>query len=126
MNRWTLTIFVFHLAVIMMGKHKKPSFPKIRPHAPNTIHMPHRSKLPFLGRLKQMLWAFGERIQERDMKYAFKAGMGMAILAAPAFFDTTRDIFLEYKGEWALISVRYCIIRFAVYVPDFNDVSSSS
>jgi hypothetical protein len=26
------------------------------------------------------------------------------MLAAPAFIDRTRPIFLEYKGEWALIS----------------------
>ena len=110
----TLNIFVFHLAIIMrfQGKHKKPSFPKVQPHAPNTMHTPPRSNLPFLGRLKQRLWAFGERIQEREMKHAFKAGMGMAILAAPAFFGTTRDVFMEYKGEWALISVRYCIAPF--------------
>ena len=108
----TLNSFVFRLAFITMfqGKHKQPSFPKVRPHAPNTVHTPHRSNLPFMGRLQQRLWAFGKRVQERDMKYAFKAGIGMAILAAPAFFETTRDVFVEYKGEWALISVRYCTI----------------
>lgn len=40
------------------------------------------------------------------MKYAFKVGMSTAMLAAPAFFDATRPIFTEYKGEWALMSVR--------------------
>ena len=124
----TLSIFVFRLAAIMMhqGKHKKPFFPKVRPHAPNTVHTPHRSNLPFVGRVKHRLWAFGERIQERDIKYAFKAGMGMAILVVPAFFDTTRDVFMEYRGEWALISVRYHILCRTVYFPDFDDASSSS
>lgn len=40
------------------------------------------------------------------MKYAFKVGMSTAVLAAPAFFDATRPMYTNYKGEWALISVR--------------------
>lgn len=31
--------------------------------------------------------------------------MALAILAAPAFFESTRPVFTEYRGEWALISV---------------------
>lgn len=51
-----------------------------------------------------MLWAFGKRMGERDTKYAIKAGMATALLAAPAFFDSTRPVFLRYQGDWALIS----------------------
>ena len=38
----------------------------------------------------------------------FKATFSLlaAILAAPAFFEATRPMFVEYRGEWALISVR--------------------
>jgi hypothetical protein len=81
-------------------------FPKIRPHAPNTIQTPPRSKLTYIGRIKQSLWTIGARLKERDLKYAVKAGMATAMLAMPAFFDATRPIFTEYRGEWALISVR--------------------
>jgi hypothetical protein len=28
----------------------------------------------------------------------------VVILAFPAFTDQTRDVFLEYRGEWALIA----------------------
>lgn len=87
-------------------RRKQPSFPKVKPHAPNTMHTPPRANLTFSGRVKQSMWALGARLQENDLKYAFKAGMGMAILAAPAFFDATRPVFMEYRGEWALISVR--------------------
>ena len=45
-------------------------------------------------------------MKEPDIKHAFKAGMATAMLAAPAFFDSTRPLFLHYRGEWALISVR--------------------
>jgi hypothetical protein len=51
------------------------------------------------------LWAFGARMQDHDVKYAVKTGAATAILAAPAFFEATRPTFMEYRGEWALISV---------------------
>lgn len=43
-------------------------------------------------------------MKEPDIKYAVKVGMATAVLAAPAFINTTRPIFTEYRGEWALIS----------------------
>ncbi|KAL6303505.1 Fusaric acid resistance protein-like-domain-containing protein [Sparassis latifolia] len=84
--------------------HRSVSFPKVKPHAPNTILTPDPSKLTFLGRIKLALWALGARLKEQDLKYAVKAGMATAILAAPAFLETTRPVFIEYRGEWALIS----------------------
>ncbi|KDQ55716.1 hypothetical protein JAAARDRAFT_327588 [Jaapia argillacea MUCL 33604] len=84
--------------------HHIGSFPKVQPHAPNTIQTPPRSDLPFMGKVKQSLWAIGSRLRERDLKFAIKAGMATAMLAAPAFFDATRPVFMEYRGEWALIS----------------------
>lgn len=45
-------------------------------------------------------------MQERDIKFALKAGMATAMLAAPAFFDATRPFFVQNWGDWALISVR--------------------
>ncbi|KAG1889875.1 Fusaric acid resistance protein-like-domain-containing protein [Suillus subluteus] len=79
-------------------------FPKVQPHAPNTIQTPHPANLPFIGRMKRALWDFGGILKERKLKYAFKVGMSAAVLTAPAFFDATRPIFTDYKGEWALIS----------------------
>ncbi|KAI9437537.1 Fusaric acid resistance protein-like-domain-containing protein [Lactarius indigo] len=70
------------------------SFPKVRPHAPDTVQTPSRLSL----------WTFGGRLQDHDVKYAVKTGMATAILAAPAFIEATRPTFMEYRGEWALIS----------------------
>jgi hypothetical protein len=67
--------------------------------------MPKRSSLTLWGRVKQTLWVIGGRLKEPDTKYAVKVGMATAVLAAPAFINTTRPIFTEYRGEWALISV---------------------
>ena len=58
-----------------------------------------------MGRIEQSLWALGARLRANDTKYAVKVGMATAILAAPAFFEATRPVFVEYRGEWALISV---------------------
>jgi hypothetical protein len=79
-------------------------FPKIHPHAPNTVLTPKRSTLTFWGRFKQTLWVMGDQLKQPDIKYAVKVGMATAALAAPAFINTTRPIFTEYRGEWALIS----------------------
>ncbi|KIP04140.1 hypothetical protein PHLGIDRAFT_93906 [Phlebiopsis gigantea 11061_1 CR5-6] len=84
--------------------HKTVAFPKITPHAPNTKQTPSRRDLSFVDRVGRSVWAFGARLRENDMKYAIKAGMATAILAAPAFFEVTRPLFVEYRGEWALIS----------------------
>lgn len=60
-----------------------------------------------MDRVGRSIWAFGARLRENDLKYAIKAGMATAMLASPAFFDTTRPVFVEYRGEWALISVGF-------------------
>ncbi|KAI0798617.1 Fusaric acid resistance protein-like-domain-containing protein [Irpex lacteus] len=81
-----------------------PKFPKIKPHAPNTKQTPSRAELSFIDRIGQSVWSIGARLRENDSKFAIKAGMATTMLAAPAFFDATRPIFNEYRGEWALIS----------------------
>lgn len=90
--------------IIPRDRRKKPMFPKVTPHAPNTMQTPSRD-LSIVGRANRILWIVGARLRKRDIKYAFKAGMGTAALAAPAFFDSTRPVFMAYRGEWALISV---------------------
>lgn len=80
-------------------------FPKVRPHAPDTIHTPSSFELTLSGRFKQWIWRVGGILKGRTVKFAFKAGMATALLASPAFFDASRPMFLKFRGEWALISV---------------------
>ena len=82
-----------------------PVFPKVRPHAPNTMLTPGDEGMSFIGRFGQRVWRLGEALKQKHVKYAFKAGMATAVLAAPAFFDRTRPWFIQYRGEWILISV---------------------
>ncbi|TFK20952.1 hypothetical protein FA15DRAFT_672991 [Coprinopsis marcescibilis] len=79
-------------------------FPKIRPHAPDTIQTPSRKQLSFWGRVKHRVWELSGVFKERNVKYAIKAGIAIALLASPAFFDVTRPYFVEYQGDWALVS----------------------
>ena len=80
------------------------AFPKVRAHAPNTTQTPARSSLPFMGQVQQRLWSSLNKLKDGDVRYSFKVGVGTAILAAPAFIDATRPIFVQWRGEWALIS----------------------
>lgn len=100
----------------MIPPHRRthPAFPKIRPHAPDTVQTPGRSQLSFTGKLNQTLWTIGKRLRERDTKYAIKAGLAAAILSLPAFVDSTRQTFVEYWGDWALITV--CFTLFSHFV----------
>jgi len=81
------------------------SFPKVLPHAPDTVQTPSRVGLSAWRRFQLWLWNLGARTRDHDIKYAIKTGAATAILAAPAFIEATRPTFMEYRGEWALISV---------------------
>ncbi|GLB37109.1 putative aluminium activated malate transporter [Lyophyllum shimeji] len=85
-------------------RHPVPVFPKVRPHAPNTIQTPAHDKLSFVGRVKHTIWRFGRRMTESDMKYAFKVSVAIAMFTAPAFYEGTRPFFLRWWGNWALVS----------------------
>ena len=97
------------LAAYMIPPHRRahPFFPKILPHAPNTLQTPPHHRFSWVGRLKRTLWVAGRRLKERDTKFALKVGMATSLLALPAFLESTRPTFVEYWGDWALISVSY-------------------
>lgn len=70
----------------------------------NTVPAPERESLSTMAKFKQSLWRFQARVREPDIKYAIKVGLGTVILALPAFIESWRDVFLEFRGEWALIA----------------------
>lgn len=55
-------------------------------------------------KLSRVLWSIGEFLRQPDTKFSIKAGVGCAILASPAFMHALRPTFVEYKGQWALVS----------------------
>ncbi|KAM0792546.1 hypothetical protein ACM66B_005213 [Microbotryomycetes sp. NB124-2] len=60
----------------------------------------HRS---WIARLKSSIWMLGWRLKQPNVRFAIKTGAGAAILASSAF-DQYRPVWLEYRGEWALLS----------------------
>ncbi|KAF8608644.1 hypothetical protein BDV93DRAFT_433325 [Ceratobasidium sp. AG-I] len=85
-------------------KNRVPLFPKVTPHAPNTALRLPREQLSTWNRTKQWFWGLGQWLRQAEIKYSIKTGLSVAILAAPAFIESTRETFVEYRGEWALIS----------------------
>ncbi|CAE6366554.1 unnamed protein product [Rhizoctonia solani] len=90
--------------LLQNAQNRDPLFPKVKPHAPNTALRLARTQLTTWGRVKQSIWALGQFFRQPEIKYSIKSGMAVAILAAPAFIESTRETFIEYRGEWALIS----------------------
>ncbi|BEJ17565.1 hypothetical protein CspHIS471_0609660 [Cutaneotrichosporon sp. HIS471] len=86
------------------SKLQPPLFPKTQRDERGTLLTPARASMSFRQRLSQFLWELGTRLSEPDLRYAIKTGLGGAILAAPAFAETTRPFFIDYHGEWALIT----------------------
>lgn len=86
------------------SKTQPPLFPRNAPDERKPAVLPARHLLSYLDRIRQTVWNIGAFLKQPDMRYAIKTGLGGAILAAPAFTEIGRPIFLEYRGEWALIA----------------------
>lgn len=102
------------------SKLQPPLFPRNQRDVPGTLLLPPRQELPVWAKFKQAFWSFGERINQPDLRYALKVGLAggewrvinadegeadeKAMLAAPAYTEVGRPIFMEYRGEWALIA----------------------
>ncbi len=84
------------------SKEKPLSFPDFSAHQADTSQTPRPSS--FKMRFSQLVWSVGRFLKRADVRFAIKTGVGCAILAAPAFIHKTRHIFVEYRGQWGLIS----------------------
>nr|XP_031864022.1 uncharacterized protein CI109_000666 [Kwoniella shandongensis]KAA5531094.1 hypothetical protein CI109_000666 [Kwoniella shandongensis] len=81
-----------------------PLFPRSKRDSAGAVLGPEQRLKSRWGRMKQAFWAIGTRLRQPDMRYAIKTGLGGAMLAAPAYTEWGRPIFLQYRGEWALIA----------------------
>ena len=77
-----------------------PLFPRVKPNDEVTRSITYT----LYERARKRLWSTGEFLRQPNIRYAIKTGLGGAILAAPAYTEVGRPIFLEYRGEWALIA----------------------
>lgn len=57
-----------------------------------------------MTRLRRKIWRFGLAMKKPDVLYAIKAGLGCGVMGAFAFDHRTRPTFVEYSGNWAMLS----------------------
>ncbi|KAG0371451.1 hypothetical protein BGX24_001657, partial [Mortierella sp. AD032] len=85
-------------------QRKQRLFPKPNLHnKTDTLHTPRPST--FLQKWSTRLWRFLHVFRSFQVKYAAKAAISTMVLLIPAFVDWTRPYFVQYRGEWALISM---------------------
>ncbi|KAF9109465.1 hypothetical protein BGX27_007583 [Mortierella sp. AM989] len=89
--------------IISRRRRKQRLIPKPNIHnTKNTLQTPAPST--FSQRWSTRLWKFLHLFRSFQVKYAAKAAFTIIILLIPAFVDLTRPYFVQYRGEWALIS----------------------
>ncbi|KAK3839323.1 MAG: Fusaric acid resistance protein-like-domain-containing protein, partial [Linnemannia elongata] len=85
-------------------QRKQRLFPKPNLHnKTDTLHTPRPST--FLQKWSTRLWKFLHVFRSFQVKYAAKTAFSTMVLLIPAFVDWTRPYFVQYRGEWALISM---------------------
>ncbi|KAF9983226.1 hypothetical protein BGZ75_005308 [Mortierella antarctica] len=85
-------------------KQKQRLFPKPNIHnTSNTLQTPTPST--FVQRWSTRIWKFLHRFRSFQVKYAAKTAFSAMIMLVPAFVDWTRPYFVQYRGEWAIISM---------------------
>ncbi|KAF9139329.1 hypothetical protein BGX30_008098 [Mortierella sp. GBA39] len=85
-------------------QRKQRLFPKPNLHnKADTLHTPRPST--FLQKWSTRLWKFLHVFRSFQIKYAAKAAFSAMVLLIPAFVDWTRPYFVQYRGEWTLISM---------------------
>ncbi|KAG0318433.1 hypothetical protein BGZ97_003784 [Linnemannia gamsii] len=90
-------------------QRKQRLFPKPNLHnKSDTLHTPRPST--FLQKWSTRLWKFLHVFRSFQVKYAAKAAFSIMIMLIPAFVDWTRPYFVQYRGEWALISMMIVMV----------------
>jgi hypothetical protein len=79
---------------------RAPPFPFPMPQHKETPPEPATKK----AALAHRIWRALEKLRKPEVKFAFKVGVGAALLALPAFRERWREGFIHWRGEWALLS----------------------
>ncbi|RIA95229.1 Fusaric acid resistance protein-like-domain-containing protein [Glomus cerebriforme] len=86
----------------------KYKFPENTNNLFNTIQTPIPKTL--MQKFTINIWKSLTWFRQFEVKYAFKAAVSAAILVSPAFISQTRELFVEYRGEWACISMMVVMV----------------
>lgn len=65
-------------------------------------------KKEYSGRWEYGLWRMSKVLKRTDVQFGIRVGLGAAFLAVFAYLGDTKEIFITWRGEWALTV--YCIM----------------
>ncbi|GAA5970105.1 hypothetical protein JCM11641_000271 [Rhodosporidiobolus odoratus] len=98
------------------NKKHRSVFPEIVDGALSSHRIDTSSRSHSLAsRLKLAFWRLGWHLRQPNLRFAVKTGAGVAVLSSAAFIPSLRPIWLEWRGEWSLISY------FVVCAPSIGD-----
>ncbi|GFZ50881.1 hypothetical protein JCM24511_08639 [Saitozyma sp. JCM 24511] len=94
-----------HLVPVDPSKLQPPIFPVHAKREQSDLILTHSARaVTGLARIRQLVWKLWHWLGEPDKRYAIKVWLAGAMLAAPAYTEWGRPVFLKYRGEWALIA----------------------
>ncbi|GAA5911771.1 hypothetical protein JCM8208_005592 [Rhodotorula glutinis] len=93
----------FSRALQTPARKRRSVFPQIVDGALSS-HQVDGADLSFVARLKLKFWRVGWQLRQPAVRFAVKTGFGAAVLSSAAFIPRLRPLWLEWRGEWALIS----------------------
>ncbi|GAA6057794.1 hypothetical protein JCM3770_001043 [Rhodotorula araucariae] len=93
----------FSRALQTPSRKHRSAFPQIVDGALSS-HQVDDTNLSSLARAKLAFWRLSWHLRQPNIRFALKTGAGAAILSSAAFIPRLRPLWLEWRGEWSLIS----------------------
>ncbi|GAA96006.1 hypothetical protein E5Q_02666 [Mixia osmundae IAM 14324] len=101
-TRWR-TLWGRFVTLLPVGKNARSNGLKTAGELRGQRHIEERD-VTLKGRIKRIIWQVGVALRRHDVRFAIKSGIGAGLLGAPAFIFSTRDLWIKYRMEWALVS----------------------
>lgn len=79
-------------------------FPAVDDRAVTSHNSAQDGRRDLVSRIRRRTWRLGIAVRRPNTIYAIKTGIGCGIIGAFAFDHRTRPIFVEYSGNWAMLS----------------------
>ncbi|BGP38095.1 hypothetical protein JCM10449v2_002022 [Rhodotorula kratochvilovae] len=93
----------FSRALQTPARKNRSAFPQIVDGALSS-HQVDDANLSPVARVKLAFWRLSWHLRQPNIRFALKTGAGVAILSSAAFIPRLRPLWLEWRGEWSLIS----------------------
>ncbi|TPX70615.1 hypothetical protein SpCBS45565_g01571 [Spizellomyces sp. 'palustris'] len=102
---------------VPVSQHARARFGRTRTGLQSTLEprehgLPRSVSLPATARLRHdsprtvnwsvRIWTFFSSLKKFEVRFAIKTAVTVALLALPAFLDSSQELFYEYRMHWAL------------------------